>query len=198
MDEAHIHVQHGTSFRNDVRALRAECFCRVDGNQPANRRPRLIALSATFPTSYLCLLSTLLTVNFTIGNCILRGSPCDFCQCEIEMKLEVCSSKVQFVLKGLSMVTDFLQDNCNSSVFIICNSRKQSQHFSFHLSKKLDQLKLSIDVLNINGSLDKIDKIWRIRLFCDDCHCCQGHFRALVMTNASNVRTDKLSIALQV
>ena len=68
MDEAHIHIQHGTSFRNDIRALWVEFFSRLLGNQPADQRPHLIALLATFPTAYLWLLSNLLTVDFTINN----------------------------------------------------------------------------------------------------------------------------------
>jgi superfamily II DNA helicase RecQ len=74
IDEAHIHVQHGTSFRADIRALRAEFFTQVYGNQPSVQPPQLIALSATFPTSYLRLLSNLLTVDVTPANCVLRGS----------------------------------------------------------------------------------------------------------------------------
>ncbi len=35
IDEAHIHVQHGTSFRKEIRALRVEFFRRVFGNQLA-------------------------------------------------------------------------------------------------------------------------------------------------------------------
>jgi hypothetical protein len=31
-------------------------------------------------------------------------------------------------------------------------------------------------VLNINGSLDKMDKFWRICLFCDDHHSPKGNF----------------------
>jgi hypothetical protein len=83
-------------------------------------------------------------------------------------------------------------------VVIFCNSQKRSIHFSVQLETKLDQLKIPVDVLNINGSLDKIDKFWRIRLFCDDCHSKQGLFCALVMTSASNVGIDKHSITLQV
>jgi hypothetical protein len=83
-------------------------------------------------------------------------------------------------------------------VVIFCNSRKQLLHFSINLEKKLDQLKLPVDILNISGSLDKIDKCWRIRLFCDDCPSCQGRFRALVTTKTSDVGTDMHSIALQV
>jgi superfamily II DNA helicase RecQ len=96
------------------------------------------------------------------------------------------------------MVTEFLQLNHDSSVVIFCNSRKQLQHFSFHLDKRLDQAKITIDIFNINGSLNKIDKFWRICLFCDDLHSRQGQFRALVTTNAINVGIDKHSIALQV
>jgi superfamily II DNA helicase RecQ len=53
MDEAHIHIQHGTSFCDNICALRAKFFTQVYGNQSSDRRPRLIALSATFPASYL-------------------------------------------------------------------------------------------------------------------------------------------------
>ncbi len=96
------------------------------------------------------------------------------------------------------MVKDFLHLNCDRSAVMFCNSMKQSQHFPVHLDKKLDQSKLSIDVININGSLNKIGKFWQIRLLCDNHHSCQGQFRALITANDSNVGIDKHSIALQV
>jgi superfamily II DNA helicase RecQ len=160
MDKAHIHVQHGTSFRDDIRALRAEFFTQVYGNQPSIRRPCLIALSATFPISYLWLLSNLLTVDVTTDNCVLRGSSQEFCQHEIEMKLEMCAKKAVFVSKGLAMVTNFLEQNTDCSVVIFCNSRQQSLHIASQLEKKLDMKKLAVNVLNINGSLKKTDKFW--------------------------------------
>jgi hypothetical protein len=45
--------------------------------------------------------------------------------------------------------------------------------------------------------LHKIDKFWRIRLFCDETHTREADFRVLVTLNAANVVIDKLSIALQ-
>jgi len=63
------------------------------------------------------------------------------------------------------MVTSFLEQNPDSSVIIFCNSRQQSLHIASQLEKKLDMKKLAVDVLNINGSLDKTDKFWRIRVF---------------------------------
>ncbi len=145
-------------------------------NQPSDRRLCLIALFATFPMSYLWLLSNLLTVNFTIKNCVLRGSEQEISQRKIEIKLEVCGQKSVFVSKGLSMVTEFLDQNRDSSVVIFYNSQNQSLHLSGHLNKKLDLAKLSVDVLNINGSLDKMEKFWRIRLFCDNRHSPNGNF----------------------
>ncbi len=198
MDKVHIHVQHGSSFREEICALRFKFFRRIYGNQPRNEQPRLIAMMAKFPRSYLEILSSLLTVDFSISNCILRGTSVEFQQQEIEMKLEMCSKKAQFVLKRLTLVVDFLQRNLDRSVVIFCNSRKQSQHFALQLEKKLDLMKLSVDVIIINGSLNKIDKFWMIRLFCDDHHSRQGQFRALVTMNASNVGIDKHSVALQV
>ena len=96
----------------------------------------------------------------SIGDCVVWGSPEDFRQQEISMKMDICSKKSQFVLKGLVVVAKFLQDNPDCSVIVFCNSRKQSQHFAKELKKKLDHKRLSVDVVNINGTLDKIDKFW--------------------------------------
>ena len=65
-----------------------EFFWHVYGNQPQVKRPPLLALSATFPTSYIRLLSTLLSVDLSIGHCIRQGTPIKFCQQEINMQLE--------------------------------------------------------------------------------------------------------------
>ena len=72
------------------------------------------------------------------------------------------------------------------------------KHNLFQLEKKLDQPKLSFDVVNINSTLDKIDIFWQIQIFCNDHQNCQGPFSALSTTNASNVGIDKHSISLQI
>jgi hypothetical protein len=114
------------------------------------------------------------------------------------MQLVICFSKSQFFAKGLMLIADFLLHNPDLSVVVFCNSWKHSQHFTTHLKKQLDLAKLAINVINIIGSLDKIDKFWQIHLFCDSCHSHQGRFCALVTMNAVNVGIDKHSIALQV
>jgi hypothetical protein len=58
-------------------------------------------------------------------------------------------------------------------------------------------MKLNVDVIHINGPLHKIEKFWRIHLFCDNTHICEADLRVLVTTNAANVGIEKHLIALQ-
>ena len=98
------------------------------------------------------------------------------------MKLDVCGKKSLFESKGLAMVTDFLECNSAGRAVIFSDSRNQSLYITSHLEMKLDLKKLSVDVLNVNGSLDKTDKCWQICLFCNDRHRRRAHFWALVRT----------------
>ena len=131
------------------------------------------------------------------GDSLVRGTPIDFSHREIKMRCHITSGKAQYVSRGLSEAAIFLQDHPSSSATTLCNSRKQSQHFRDNLERKLNKMKLNVDVLHINGALHKVDKFWRIRLFCDETHIRNHDFRALVTTNAANVGIDKHSIALQ-
>ncbi len=63
LDEAHIHVQHGTSFWSKIWALQVNFFSKIFGSQQPKLRPWLITLTATMPTPYLPLLTNLLTIS---------------------------------------------------------------------------------------------------------------------------------------
>ena len=139
-------------------------------------RPRLIVLTATMPTSYLPHLCRLLTVSSFQGECIVRGSLRDFDQRKIEMETFIFSAKGLYVSKGLTLVSEYLRDYPVKSAVIFCNSRHQSQHFRDHLERKLNQLKLNVNVLHINVSLHETDKFWRICLFCDEGHIHEADF----------------------
>jgi hypothetical protein len=162
LDEAHIHVQHGRLCRSTIRALQALFFATIFGNQLHLMRPRLIVLTATMPTSYLLILSHLLTINSFSGDLLVHGTQNNFRQCEIEMRNFICSNKGQYVLKGSTFVSAFLQDNPSLISVVFCNSCKQSQHFQDHLEQKLNKMKLNVNVLHINGLLHKTDKFWII------------------------------------
>ncbi len=160
-------------------------------------RPRLIVLRATMPTSYLLPLSHLLTINSFSGNSLVRSTQNNFGQRKIKMWSFFSSNKGQYVLKGLTFVSDYLRDNPSLSSVVFWNFGKQSQHFQDHLEQKLNKMKLNVNVLHINRLLHKTDKFWRIRLFCDEIHMREADFCVLVTTNASNVGINKSSIALQ-
>jgi superfamily II DNA/RNA helicase len=118
-------------------------------------------------TTYLPLFWTLLTINSFDANSLIRGTLEEFSQHEIEMQTIIIKNKRRYVAKGLTYVARFLEDHLSDSAVIFCNSRWQSQHFCDRLEQKLNELKLNLDVIHINGSLHKIDKFWRICLFCD-------------------------------
>ncbi len=162
LNEAHIHVQHGMSFRSKIWALQVLFFAKIFCEQLPMMRLRLIVLTATMPTSHLLHLCRLLTVSLFHGESIVSGSLTEFEQREIEMQYYICSAKGLYVSKGLTLVSEFLRDHPLKSAVIFCNSWHQSQHFRDHLERKLNELKLNVNVLHINGSLHKTDKFWRI------------------------------------
>jgi hypothetical protein len=100
IDEAHIHVQHGTSFRGEICALQSMFFAKIFGNQPERMmQPRLIVMTATLPTNYLPPMCRLLSIPLLSGDSIVRGLANNFEQREIEMRTYICSSKGQSIPK---------------------------------------------------------------------------------------------------
>jgi hypothetical protein len=139
IDEAHIHVQHGTLFRSEIHALQSMFFAKIFGNQPERMmRPRLIIMTEMLPTNYLPPLCRLLSIPLLSGDLIARGSANDFKQREIEMWTYICSLKGQFVSRGLTMIAEFIRANPTKSAVVFYNSRRQSQHFHDHLERKLN------------------------------------------------------------
>jgi hypothetical protein len=141
---------------------------------------------------YLPILSNLLKINSVTGNSLVRGSPSDSPSWS-----HITLNKGQYVLKGLTHISKFLHENRSSSAVVFCNCQSKLQHFRNNLEQKLNKMKLNIAVIYIKESLHKIDKFWRIHLFCDNTHICKAHFRVLITTNAANIVIDKHSTALQ-
>ncbi len=160
LDEVHFHVQHRMLFCRFVHSK--PFFCKNIWEPTAHDETHLIALTATMPTSYLPLLSKLLTINSFSGDSLVRLTQNKFAQQEIEIWSYVASNKGQYISKGLTLVSQFLRDNPSASAVIFCNSLKQLQHLCDRLEHKLNELKLNVDVMHINGTLHKMDKFWRI------------------------------------
>ena len=193
MDEAHLHVQHGESFRVECRAM-VQVFFRPVFHPPPPRVCSVLSLfmSANIPQPYVPSLARLTTLRFPPA-AIVRGSPAEFEQREIRMMQQVVN-KNDYVKLGLEKVVDFFRESTEGKAVVFTNSKLRSFTYARALERKIDEAKLSahVDIFHVHGSLLKTEKFWRIRLFCDppDGNVVDANIRGLVGTNAVNVGID--------
>jgi superfamily II DNA helicase RecQ len=200
MDEIHLHVAHGLSFREECRQLKdvffVPLFHLIDKDQ---FMPRLLCLTATMPIDYYEGLEYLTATDFRANQeSIQRGDYEDFLQMNISMK-QIIVTKNDFVKVGLSFVAKkHLSDYPGCNVVIFCNSRAKSVHYASELERKLNEIGNETDVIVIHGGLNKHKKFWRMRFFCgiDVEYVNETCFSVLVSTNASNVGIDHRLINL--
>ena len=195
LDEVHLHVQHGDSFREDVRILADLFFSVVFHPADTESTVLFLALTATLPEQYLASLSRLTTLPFP-PQCVIRGSLEDFMQREINLT-QICCGKKAYAGAGIDEAIDHLRKNAQSKLVLFTNSKRNSFKFVAALERKLDEAKLPVpvDVLHIHGSLLKMEKFWRVRLFCHKIgDSGDANLRALVGTSAVNVGIDNDAI----
>ena len=197
-DEVHLKVQHGMSFRGEIRELRNIFYRKVF--DPANRRdwPKSIFMTGTLPSDYIADITTLTTIPFP-PECILRGSRESFSQREIKIRQTV-TNRGDFVKNGLTEVVKHLVANPDDSVIVFCNSRSKSLHYLKLLEHKLNESHCVSDCIHIHGALHRMDKFMRIKLFCEakGVEMEDMDFRVCLTTNAANVGIDKHSITRQI
>ena len=193
MDEVHLHVQHGTSFRSECRALKTKFFKPVF--YPTGRQSNVgfLATTATMPAPYVADLVKLTGLKFP-PNAIVRGSLDEFEQRDIKMEQIICN-KSDYIRLGHQLILDFLSER-TGKVVSFCNSKYKSFHYVSEAERKCDEANIDSDAIHIHGSLSKHEKFWRIRLFCgnasDDLE--ELNLRMLFSTNASNVGIDDKDI----
>lgn len=174
MDEVHVHVHQGLSFRMQCRELRDKFFVPCQAcMHPRDRSsfvPNVVALTATFPNSYLRGLQEQLTstsISFD-DESVMRGEVDDFLNTDIDMFQVICNKGDYVKVVVLGMV-DALKADCeNKKGIIFCNSRAKAGHFGSELERKLNEAKKDFDVIVITEALNKDEKFWRIRIFTRD------------------------------
>jgi len=199
VDECHIHVQHGMTFRGEIRILREIFFRKVFHPKNGVEAPTLICLTATLPNGYEDDLSSLITVRFDDNNTI-RASPNDFDQPEIEMRFSL-TAPADFSKHTVPKIAAYLQEHPDKSAILFCNSRFDSIKLAVMIEEKLDltDSPVECDCLVVNGAQQREEKFHRVRIFCESTEVIEGmSFRALVSTNAINVGLDKETVDLVV
>ena len=165
MDEVHLHVQHGTSFREECRALTTQFFKPVFHPQGRTSTVRFLATSATIPAPYIPEIARLTTLRFPSAS-VIRGCVNEFEQRDIAMEQLVCNPS-DFVRVGHERIIHFLKSEDGKAV-CFCNSKFKSFHYVHEMERKLDEAGEDIDCFHIHGSLTKYEKFWRIRIFCEN------------------------------
>ena len=189
-DEVHLMVQHGMSFRAEIRALRDLFWIKLFRPSDSAAHPKFIGMTATMPEAYVAHLTFLTTLPFPDSN-IFRASAYDFQQRSIGMAQFVCGVS-DYARTGLKQVVEFLHKNPDRSTVLFTNARARAETLTRQLEAKLNEAHVNADVIVVHGNLDKNEKFWRVRIFCapQGTHVEDVKCRALVATNAINVGID--------
>ena len=188
LDEVHLHIQHGCSFRQDIRMLKDYFFLPIFTTVPEQAsRPFVFCCSATMSQEYVMLLSSLISVGFPERARIWSNYD-DFKQRSIHMSSYNTSN--DYVKKDLNQVVQFLEANPTRCVCIFVNSRGLSHKLVSDLEKKLDASNVQVDVVHIHGHLDRFEKFYFTRIYCSDIIVPDFNPNVLVGTSAINVGID--------
>ena len=85
IDEMNLHVQHGQSFRDEIRELREVFLQPIFHRRIKNNHPKLLLTTGTLYKNYVKIISQQTTVGIT-NDCIQWSSPSQFQQQNIHMK----------------------------------------------------------------------------------------------------------------
>ena len=190
VDEIHLFVQQGTSFRGEIRHLKECFFLRVFRGMPASQTPKLILTTGTMAKDYVPLASSMTMVNLPAAS-ILWSPLREFEQRNIHM-LFSCSGEFT---KRLDEVVTFVQENDDKCVCIFIGSRSSSFDVLKNLERKLNEDGCSVDVMHVHGHLDKNEKFWFIRIFCANINVEELRARILLATSAADVGIDNHAVA---
>ena len=187
LDEVHLHVQHGVSFRRDIRMLKDFFFLPIFTTNPERAaRPFVFCCTATMSQEYISLLATLTSVGFP-STAQIWSTHEDFQQRTIGMTYYTSS---EYIKKGLNQVVDFFLNNPGRCACVFVNSRGLSHKIVVELEKKLDNNNLQLDVIRIPGQLDRFEKFYFTRIFYSYLVVSEFSADTLVGMSAINVGLD--------
>ena len=191
IDEIHLYTMHGKSFRDSIRHLNA-CFFSIVFQQ-GKWHPLFLAMTATMTQSLLHHFSTLTSVDWSLPSRQLWLSAFEFCQRYIYMSLQVTGDIGQI---SYPMLLSHLSANPSSYAAVFVNFKSECVKWAEVLEEQLAEkaMTMTIDVLQINGDMDKHEKFAYIRLFTGDLRMMDFFCRILLATAAANTGIDQESL----
>ena len=131
MDEAHLHAQHGSSFRPDLRCLRSTFYKPILGTGN-KRRPFFVPATATMSANDLKDLTVLTTVTFDADVCFW-ASAAQFRVPFSNILFEVGSTYTSRLDRTVRHL-----ETMNSSAFVYTNTAKLANDVTAALEAKLE------------------------------------------------------------
>ena len=186
IDEIHLYTMHGRSFRDCIRHLN-DCFFSIVFRQGV-WHPLFLAMTATMTLSLIQSFSTLTSVDWSLPTRQLWSSAFEFRQRYIYMGLQVTGDIGQV---SYPMLLSHLAANPSSYAAIFVNFKSECVKWAEVLEEQLAEKAMTIDVLQINGDMDKDEKFAYIRLFTGDLKMKDYFCRILLATAAANTGIDQ-------
>ena len=188
VDECHLYVQQGVSFREEIRVLTFVFWGVIFHKRNEGSHPKVVFMTGTMYKSYVPMLSTLTTIGLP-DDSIHWGGTKDFAQHNIHM--QYINSKHH--VRHLDKVVDFLRCDPTHFACVFCASKKGSIHLCTKLEDKLNEAGFDgfdVDVVHVHGSLQAEEKFILIRIFCEKYNVPELSARVLLATAAANVGID--------
>jgi superfamily II DNA helicase RecQ len=189
LDEVHLYVEHGSSFRDDISNLKETFFSKLF---PANNRlvhPSFCAMSATFTKKHQNNLHKL--IGFSMPPRGIRWALADdFCRREIDIRFSVSDD---FTSSGL---TPFFKDivvvsDASIKGIVYCNSVKDAINQLKKINGMLDNAVDFVgDAIIIHGQQNKIEKFINTKVFLGQVDKSSLTPVILVATSAANCGID--------
>ena len=186
LDEAHLYAMGG-AYRASIRLLARSFFARLYKFNP-QFYPLFLAMTATMPVSQMKALHELTHIPWADTRHQLISSPFDFRQRYIDMDFIVQGEVASL---GVSPMVDVLSKHADAHVCAFVNFKSECAKIGALFESKLVQAKLDVDVLQINGDMDKHEKFAFIRLFTSSIKLKTFHPNVLIATPAANTGFDQ-------
>ena len=191
IDEAHLYAM-GMTYRLSIRQLERYFFAPIF-KRKRNFVPLLLAMTATMPVPLISVLKDLTHVDWMQPRHQMRSTPTEFRQRYIDMQLHV-SSEVGTL--GLAPIVQLIADDEHKNVHccLFVNFKDECSKWSTELESRFVDAGIDVDVLQINGDMDKHEKFAFIRLFTSSVKLARFNPNVLVATPAANTGFDQVLV----
>ena len=154
IDEVHLYVQHGSSFRADIRHLKDDLFVKVFHPTNPHLHPKAILATGTLQSQYILMASSLTTIGLP-PTMWQWGSSNDFKQRNITMDLANSANHLTY----LDRVRDFVADADLGFVCVFTSSCEKSHHLLTNLERNLNEKQIIVNVIHVHGYLKSEENI---------------------------------------